>query len=137
MKKFQEKLENTIEYLNDNNDTYYVAHNLNINLLKTNCEIKNYVYMVYSHGCIPLITHPTSITKKRATTIDHIYTNNVTHKIENFIIMHDLTDHLPVLVCTDFQRFPKNLNKTSVLLRDTNKFQTTSFVEDQLDNLFS
>ena len=51
--------------------------------------------------------------------------------------MHDLTDHLPVLVCTDFQRFPKNLNKTPALIRYINKFQTASFVEDLLDNLSS
>ena len=51
--------------------------------------------------------------------------------------MHDLTDHLPVLVCTDFQRFPKSLNKTPVLIRDTSKFQTASFAEDLLDNLSS
>ena len=63
--------------------------------------------------------------------------HNVTHKIDSFIIMHDLTDHLPVLVCTDFQRFPKNLNKTPVLIRDTSKFQAASFVEDLLDNLSS
>ena len=102
MKKFHEKLENTIEYLNDNKDIYYVAGDLNINLLKTNSKIKNYVNMISSHGCIPLTSHPTRITKKSATTIDYIYTNNVTHKIDSFIIMHDLTDLLPVLVCTDF-----------------------------------
>ena len=70
MKKFQEKLENTVEYLNDNKDTYYVADDLNINLLKTNSKIKNYVDVIYSHGCIPLITHPICITLQSATTID-------------------------------------------------------------------
>ena len=50
MKKFHEKLENTIEYLNDNKGTNYVAGDLNINLLKTNSKIKNYVDMIYSHG---------------------------------------------------------------------------------------
>ena len=65
MKKFQEKLENTVEYLNDNKDTYYVAGDLNINLFKSNSKIKNYVDMIYSHGCIPLITHPIRITKKK------------------------------------------------------------------------
>ena len=113
----------------------YVAGDLNINLLNDNNQIKNYTDMVYSHGCIPLITHPKRITEKSSTIIDHIYTNNITRKIDSFIILHDVTDHLPVMVCTDFQRYPKNLNEMPTLIRDTRKFRTESFVKNVLDNL--
>ena len=134
IKKFQEKFEITLDYLNNNKDIYYVAGDLNINLLNDNNQIKNYTDMVYSHGCIPLITHPTRITEKSSTIIDHIYTNNITRKIDSFIILRDLTDHLPVMVCTDFQRYPKNLNEMPTLIRDTRKFRTESFAKNLLDN---
>ena len=52
--------------------------------------------MLYSQGCVPVITHPSCITQTSLTILDYIYTNNISKTIKSFILIHDLTDHLPV-----------------------------------------
>ena len=101
---FHEKIEQILESLNKSKSVYYIAGDTNINSLKSNSDslIKNYLNMIYSQGCIPTITHPTRITSTSSTLIDHIYTNNFIKEMKSFILLHDLTDHFPILVSTNF-----------------------------------
>ena len=59
--------------------------------------------LTYSLGCISLITHPTRITTSSSTLLDHVYTNNVVGEHESFILVEDVSDHLPVMVCSKFR----------------------------------
>ena len=46
---------------------------------------------------VPLIDKPTWITVHSATLIDNIFTNNLSDKALNCILVNDLSDHLPIL----------------------------------------
>ena len=46
---------------------------------------------------VPLIDKPTRITAHSATLIDNIFTNNLSDKAPNCILVNDLSDHLPIL----------------------------------------
>ena len=46
---------------------------------------------------VPLIDKPTRITAHSATLIDNIFTNNLSDKALNCILVNDLSDHLPIL----------------------------------------
>ena len=41
---------------------------------------------ILSHGAIPLITKPTSISNNSSTIIDHIITNDSKHELQSFIV---------------------------------------------------
>ena len=58
--------------------------------------------LTYSLGCIPLITHPTRITTTSSTLLDHVYTNNVVGESKSFILV-DVSDHLPVIMCSNLK----------------------------------
>ena len=57
---------------------YYIGGDFNADLLKSNSDIniKDFMNLTYSLGCIPLITLPTRITTTSSTLLDHVYTNN-------------------------------------------------------------
>ena len=81
-------------------------------------------------GCIPLITHPTRITTTSSTLLDHVYTYNVVGEHKSFILVEDVSDHLPVMVCSNLS-LPKSEKSTVTLIRDTKNFEVEKF----LDNL--
>ena len=54
-----------------------------------------------SNGLIPTITKPTRITHTSATLIDYIYvSSNTNSKIQSTILCYDISDHMPIMVCT-------------------------------------
>ena len=139
LNRFQKNFQVTLETLNNSNSLYYVGGDFNINLMnctrKGNKTIKSYVDMIYSLGCIPLITNPTRITETSSSIIDHLYTNNISHKTDSFVILHNLTDHLPILASSYFKTIEKKSN--SGYFRDTKEFQVDNFVEDLYKNIAS
>ena len=111
---------------------YYIGGDFNADLLKSNSDIniKDFMNLTYSLGCIPLITHPTRITTTSSTLLDHVYTNNVVGEHKSFILVEDVSDHLPVMVCSNLS-LPKSEKSTVTLIRDTKNFEVEKF----LDNL--
>ena len=89
--------------------------------------------MIYSPGCIPTITHPTRITITSSTLIDHIYTNNFIKEMKSFILLHDLTDHFPILVSTNFDKL--DLTHDEMLIRDTKHFNVEKFNQELQNNV--
>ena len=91
--------------------------------------------MIYSQGFVPTITCPTRITETSSTCIDHIYTNNVISVLKSYILLHDLTDHLPIILNTNMQ--PHTALASTTFERDTKYFQMEAFNESLLENLNS
>ena len=54
-----------------------------------------------NHNFCSIINNPTRITDTSATVLDHIWTNAYTDHIKSGIILHFVTDHLPVFMCAD------------------------------------
>ena len=83
--------------------------------------------LTYSIGCIPLITHPTRITTTSSTLLDLVYTNNVLGEHKSFILVEDVSDHQPVMVCSNLS-LPKSEKSTVNLIRDTINFDIEKFL---------
>ena len=114
---FHEALEKTLESLKTDKEFYYVVSDININFLSSQNSIKRYTDMLYSQGCATIITHSTRISETSFTIIDHIYTNNISKTIKSFILIHDLTDHLPILVSTKLKFYEQD--SATITFRDT------------------
>jgi len=98
-------VENILHNLNDNNVTYYISGDFNINFLQciSSRQVKNYINLMLAYNCTQLlITRPTRITDHGATLLDYIYTNNIKIPVQpglkEVIILSDLFDHLPTFV---------------------------------------
>jgi len=57
--------------------------------------VKMYPNMPYGKGCIPLMKCPTSCTSSYATLLNHICTSDTTADITSYILLSDISDHLP------------------------------------------
>ena len=80
---FIEKLSTYLTKFSNNNSTFYILGDLNINSSSINRSpsAKRFLNMLLSCGAFPLITKPTRITYNLATIIDHIITNDYKHCI--------------------------------------------------------
>ena len=56
-----------------------------------------FIENLFSHMFVLLINKPTRNTAHSATLIDNIFTNNLSNKALNCILINDLSDHLPIL----------------------------------------
>ena len=129
--QFSESLENSLRTLKKPKLTYYISGDTNINLLqnKTNNNIKNSSDMLFILGCLPLVNFPTYISNTSSTLIDHIYTNNILHKNTTYILLNELSDHLPILTLLhSFENTAKN--KCTTHICDTKNFNCENFLND-------
>ena len=82
----------------------------NINLLQNENKVKAYIDLTYSLGAIPLITHPSRVTDNSSSPLDHVYTNNISGETHSYILQDDISNHMPVIVCSDLAlKLPKNI----------------------------
>ena len=130
LSEFCKSFESTIEKLNSRKLMYYIGGDFNADLLKSNSDIniKDFMNLTYSLGCIPLITHSTRITTTSSTLLDHVYTNNVEGEHKSFILVEDVSDHLPVMVCSNLS-LPKSEKSAVTLIRDTKNFEEEKFLD--------
>ena len=130
LSEFCKTFESTIEKLNSRKLMYYIGGDFSADLLKSNSDsnIKDFMNLTYSLSCIPLITHSTRITTTSSTLLDHVYTNNVVGEHKSFILVEDVSDHLPVMVCFNLS-LPKSEESTVTLIRDTKNFEVEKFLD--------
>ena len=83
----------------------YIAGDFNIDILKYDSHplTQSFVDVLLSLSLIPLINRPTRISNAKASLIDNIFTNNVSHDLFlNGILKSDISDHFPVFhICCD------------------------------------
>ena len=81
----------------DQNIPLIIMGDINIDTSKPNLRItKKYLDALASMGCCNLIKSFTRFEKKRRSILDHIITNYDENKIEHGVLLHTITDHLPV-----------------------------------------
>ena len=81
----------------DQNIPIVVLGDVNIDTSKTNLTItKKYLDALASMGCCNLVKSYTRFEKKSRSILDHIITNYAENKIEHGVLLHTITDHLPV-----------------------------------------
>ena len=153
---FLKKLETIIE--KTKSKPCYILGDLNYNLINIDkhAPTNEYYNMLTAASFKPLITKPTRITDRNETLIDHIWTNNLQNTIMNksYIILTDITDHLPcinVVKHPDFrikgykhitkrmvnqnnrEKFTKEINKIKHILA----FQATNKSEPNLETRYN
>jgi len=124
---FLDKLDVTIAKLSATSSKYYICGDFNIDLLKyhENKRVEAYVHMLHSYGCYIVPNYPTRDTPNSSTLIDHIYTNNASDDLQNFILVHDISDHYPLYVSAGSIN-PKVHNKRTTR-RNLEFFQLEAF----------
>ena len=135
---FKTKFENTIEILNQNKTEYLICGDFNINLLKINMFVNDYLDSLTACGCNQYINKPTRFSPDNTSQslLDHIYSNLNSNKITCKILPNDISDHLPILTSINFK--PNKSDKQNTYMRDMSKFDSSKFLTDlkyQLDVL--
>ena len=89
-----------LDKINNENKLLYLLGDSNINLLNSESHAltNEFIDVMYSFQCFPLISRPTRITPRSATLIDNIFTNNIDdlNASINGILVTDISDHFPI-----------------------------------------
>ena len=99
---FNEKFEDMINTISESHKLTYICGDFNLDLLQ--CESHHsthqFVDIMFGAGFYPLITKPSHITDLSATFIDNILTNDLTMINKAGLLISDISDHLPIFVCS-------------------------------------
>ena len=69
-----------------------------------------------------------TLTDNSSSPLDHVYTNNISGKTHSYILLDDISDHMPVIVCSDLAlKHPKKYEASYV--RETKNFEAELFLE--------
>ena len=101
--EFRTKLCIYIDELNSKKKLYNVCGVINLDLLKQDTEpkIKTYVKSLNFRGYTPVTYNFTRITNSFTSLIDHVYINDHRNNVKCYILLHDLSDHMPVFFTTN------------------------------------
>ena len=86
-----------------------------------------YIDLLFSFGCLQVITRPTRCTPTCATLIDHVISNSICTNISSFILTSLISDHFPIIHHCNTK---KNQRKVENLpFRDFSQTNIDRFVE--------
>ena len=125
---FQTQLVDKLKFLDNQNLTYYICGDTNINLIKasTNSGIKYFFDDLTSAGTQVLVNKPTRIVSNSASLVDHLYTNDPVNKLTPGIIVTDMSDHLPLFLKVSTLN-PSQNNNANRMIRDWKNFNKDAF----------
>ena len=85
-----------LKTLNNENKMVIIGTDQNLDFLKvdTHKNTAKFLNMNLDSGLVPMITRPTRITHSSCTLIDNIYTN-IKLTVKPFVLISDISDHLP------------------------------------------
>src|SRR5688572_4116775 len=93
-----------------------ILGDFNVDLLRVvdHSRTNSFFNTMTAHNLLPTITRPTRITSYSASLIDNIFTNIWPSIVESKIIASDISDHLPILTCFNFDPHNKGSIQNSV-----------------------
>ena len=99
-----------IDILNKKKRPFYIMGDFTIDQLKISKKetIRQLANMLLGSMCKCLIDLPTRVTSKSKSLIDHIYTNDIKHRINSGILVSDISDHFPVFAIISKMKPPPN-----------------------------
>ena len=123
-----------ISAISKENKLCYLMGDFNLNLLNyhTHQFTGEFLDIMYSNMCFPLINRPTRITSNTATLIDNIFTNNLDTYSFSGLLFTDISDHLPIFSFF-YDQSLQDASDTYVTFRDKNKANLLKF-QDRLRN---
>lgn len=102
-----------------------ITGDLNVNLLDNDhcSQSQEFLDILFSSSCIPLINKPTRVTQNSATLIDNIF-SNILPPPNSGILVTDVSDHFPI-----FTSFPLNMSRP-----DSRRFYTREYSQENISN---
>ena len=95
---------------------------------------EKYLNVITSNGAVSIITKPTRVTVKTATVIDHIITNDISHKIIPRVMYSSITDHfLSACKVSQLNLFSRKMN--TFFYHDKRKFCSRTYCEEMYSKL--
>ena len=86
------------------NNISFLMGDFNYDLLDSkNTTIMKFVDLLFDNSFYSLINKPTHFTNSSATILDQIWTNSLSISVKSGILVHQISDHLPVLINTDLK----------------------------------
>ena len=109
---FIEKLDETMNYLNQNGNKAYIFGDINLDLnpQQTSSPMSDYLQTLNSNGFTSLITNPARVTLNSETVIDHLLTNDCESKLTPGVISYKISDHFPIFCTVSNPEFTKSSN---------------------------
>ena len=87
------------------NNISFLMGDFNYDLLDSkNTTIMKFVDLLFDNSFYSLINKPTHFNNSTATILDQIWTNSLSISVKSGILVHQISDHLPVLINTDLKR---------------------------------
>ena len=128
---FETKLNNSISLLQSNNKKFILGGDINIDLLNNTSCISNYQQNLISLGCSQKIEVATRFSNNfnSHSLLDHIYTNFNKFELDTKVVIHDITDHFPIIVSLKKAKALKYTSKQS-LTQDFRNFNSDLFLSD-------
>ena len=133
IKKFNEELEHLLikiktDPLLNKCEGITLLGDFNIDLLQylNHSDTNEYLDILLSNECLPLITLPTRVTHRSASVIDHISTTIKDNNYDAGIILTDLSDHFATFYICDSVKVERNA-PSSFKVRKINKDTTQAF----------
>ena len=80
---------------------FHIAGDFNVNIINHDkcSKVHSFLNLLYENGMIPSINKPTRVTRKIATAIDHILTNQfINVAFKTAIFETNVSDHFPVCI---------------------------------------
>ena len=99
----------------------FIFGDFNCDLAKSveNTHVRDFTEVMLDHNFCSLINRPTRITDTGATVLDQIWTNSYSDHIKSGVILHFISDHLPLVMSAAKSRVI-SLNSLTRNLNDIN-----------------
>src|SRR6218665_1404699 len=111
---FLKDFNNTLLHLSNSKKKVFLSGDYNINILRYNDHHSTGMSLntLASYKFMPTILRPTRITAFSATLIDNIFTNCPNYNMDSCILIDDISDHLPIMLCIDLFRTTSRVSTT-------------------------
>ena len=130
--QFISNLSSVISHLKPNTKCF-IYGDFNYDLLQAeNKYTSKFIETMFDHCFYSLINKPTRITSSSATVLDHVWTNIYSYVIKAKILLHPISDHLPLITCFEAYQH-KNIYNSKI--RIFNSENINNF-HDTLDSTF-
>ena len=127
---FERLLKEILKKTKKNLKPFHIAGDFNLNILDHDkcSKVHKFLNLLYENGMIRTINKPTRVTRKTATAIDHILTNQfINVNFKTAIFKTDISDHFPVcIIISSTEKLVENKH-TNVYKRVTTDGTTERF----------
>lgn len=134
IENFNDKLTSILDIIRTNNlyrnsEEIIFAGDFNVNILRyLDHNLTNqFLSMFLSNSFLPCISLPTRFSHNNATLIDNIFTNRKSTHFESGLIIHDISDHLPIFLLSTKKVNKQDCKNTIPMVRNFSKINIETF----------